>query len=83
MSENSRSIEDVGLRFMSHGGLTEADFAEMDATRMRFINLARAIQATGLPSREQSLALTKLEEASFWATAAIARAKGKPIDPSK
>jgi long-subunit acyl-CoA synthetase (AMP-forming) len=34
---------------------------------------AAYILATTMPSREQSLALTKLEESVFWANAAIAR----------
>jgi hypothetical protein len=35
--------------------------------------LAMLIKSTTPVSREQSLALTKLEEVSFWANAAIAR----------
>ena len=35
--------------------------------------LAYAIQALTPPSREQSLAFTNLEQAVFWANAAIAR----------
>lgn len=31
------------------------------------------LEETGPPSREQSLAITKLEEVMFWANAAIAR----------
>jgi hypothetical protein len=31
------------------------------------------LDLTGSPSREQSLAITKLEEAMFWTNAAIAR----------
>ena len=31
------------------------------------------VEATGQPSREQTLALAKLEEAMYWANAAIAR----------
>lgn len=31
------------------------------------------VDVTGAPTREQSLAITKLEEAMFWANAAIAR----------
>ena len=34
------------------------------------------VKATGPMSREQSLAITKLEEAMFWANAAIARGDG-------
>ena len=36
-------------------------------------NLARLLMAITPKSREQSLALTKLEEAVFWANASIAR----------
>lgn len=34
------------------------------------------VEATGPMSREQSLAITKLEEAMFWANAAVARGEG-------
>jgi hypothetical protein len=34
------------------------------------------VGVTGPPSREQSLAITKLEEAMFWANAAVARGDG-------
>jgi len=37
---------------------------------------AKIVDATGYASREQSLAITKLEEAMFWANAAIARGDG-------
>lgn len=36
----------------------------------------KIVEATGPESREQSLAITKLEEAMFWANAAIARGDG-------
>lgn len=41
--------------------------------RKRFLELARHIVETTPSSREQSLALTALEEAMFFANAAIAR----------
>jgi hypothetical protein len=41
-------------------------------------NLALAIVEMTPPSREQSLALTKLEEVVFWANAAIARNEKPP-----
>ena len=41
--------------------------------RDRAKSLARIIDENTPASREQSLALTKLEEAVFWANAAIAR----------
>jgi len=34
------------------------------------------VLVTGPPTREQSVAVTKLEEAMFWANAAIARSDG-------
>jgi hypothetical protein len=34
------------------------------------------VVVTGPPTREQALAITKLEEAMFWANAAIAREDG-------
>jgi len=34
------------------------------------------VKITGAPGREQSLAITKLEEAMFWANAALARGDG-------
>ena len=40
-------------------------------------NLAHVIAANTPPSREQALALTKLEEATMWANAAIARNEGQ------
>lgn len=36
------------------------------------------VEVTGPMSREQSLAIAKLEEAMFWANAAIARGDGPP-----
>lgn len=36
----------------------------------------KIVEVTGAMSREQSLAITKLEEAMFWANAAIARSDG-------
>ena len=43
------------------------------AIREKAKELAYLIQDLVPPSREQSLALTKLEECSFWANAGIAR----------
>lgn len=49
--------------------------------RVREVCLTAAdelVSATGPMSREQSLAITKLEEAMFWANAAIARGDSLP-----
>jgi len=37
------------------------------------------VQVTGAPCREQSTAISKLEEAMFWANAAIARGDGPRV----
>jgi hypothetical protein len=39
----------------------------------------KIVEATGAMSREQSIAITKLEEAMFWANAAIARGDGPSL----
>lgn len=45
----------------------------MDSTRERVIRLGETLERTLPPGRELALALTKLEECSYWAIAAIAR----------
>lgn len=50
------------------------DQAERYAHNRRVcLDVAQEIRATSPPSREQSLAITKLEEVCFWWNAAIAR----------
>lgn len=49
------------------------------AIRAQILKSARFIANNTPPSREQSLALTSLEEAMFWANAAIARNEKTPI----
>lgn len=43
--------------------------------REAFSNIYDEIETTCVPSRETSLALTKLEEAQFWAIKGISREK--------
>ena len=52
---------------------SDEDIAVIEGMRADFINLAEEVQALTPESREQSIALTKLEEALMWAVAAIAR----------
>ena len=49
-----------------------------EALRSKGKELASLILADIAPSRERSLALTKLEEAIFWANASIARNETEP-----
>jgi hypothetical protein len=63
---------DLNVRFTYHKpfGTQPARYEE---TRKRALDLADYLIANCPDSREFSLALTKLEEAVFWANAAIAR----------
>lgn len=53
-----------------------------DAVRADFGRLAAKMVKVLPPGREQSLVLTKLEEAMFWANAAIARSQQEPAASS-
>ncbi len=46
-----------------------------EKVRERFFELSISVRNLTEPGREQSLALTKIEEAMFWANAAIARSE--------
>jgi hypothetical protein len=61
-------------RFAFHPAKTEDKQQRHTAIRDACFEAAdKIVQQTGPPSREQSTAITKLEEAMFWANAAIAR----------
>ena len=59
-------------RFNSHDCITE-ELMKMDDVREACLELAALIEIEVPKGREQSLALTKLEEVMFWANAGIAR----------
>ena len=63
---------DLDTRFTSHL-LTEGQQMRCVEIRERAGELAHLIVDTTPESREQSVALTKLDEVVFWANAAIAR----------
>lgn len=64
--------DDLKNRFIYHA--PKGDQAERyQLLRDAGLGLAALIVHNSPPSREQSLALTKLEEALFWANAGIAR----------
>lgn len=61
------------VRFQSHSVTSDAA-EEMGRIRYDLQFAASMIALRVPPGREQALALTKLEEAMFWANAGIARA---------
>lgn len=58
--------------------LTERKAEGIGVVRQVIGGAADEIDTLVPPSREKSLALTKLEEAAFWANAAIARSATEP-----
>lgn len=70
-------MSELNHRFDYHPPRPDSDDAERhQAVRDACRKAAAVIELHTSPSREQSLAFTKLEEAMFWANADIARNKG-------
>lgn len=68
--------EELERRFNFHPPSSEEVANRHQKVRLVCRDAAREIvELTGPPSREQSLAITALEEAMFWANGAIARPK--------
>ncbi|MCI0563110.1 MAG: hypothetical protein MN733_31920 [Nitrososphaera sp.] len=63
-------------RFNYHQ-VDDVNIEKMKMLRERAVELASAIIILSPVSREQSLALTNLEQALFWANASIARPQSK------
>lgn len=73
--------DELDRRFAYHPPVDDATKAKHETVRRVLKDAAAAlIDVTGLdqPSREQSLMVTALEEAMFWANAAIARPPAVP-----
>lgn len=67
--------DQLAHRFKFHPAVTQDRQNAHEMVRGVLLEAAdKLIDATGPESREQSIAITKLEEAMFWANAAIARA---------
>ena len=64
---------ELGHRFKHHTPRSDETIALHAAVRGRAFGFASFIEEACPPSRERSLALTKIEEAMFWANASIAR----------
>ena len=69
--------EELEHRFQFHPTDSANQTDAHEAMRDVLLEAAdKIVTVTGAPSREQSTALTKLEEAMFWANAAIDRGDG-------
>lgn len=69
--------------FLHHAPVKKSQIAYYEMIRARVLELAKTIRDHTPPSREQSLALTNLEQASMFAVAACARnADQYPDDPA-
>jgi hypothetical protein len=69
------SPADIAHRFTNHPPAYPATGELLDEVTHRFIALGTWLAAAMPPGREASTAVTKLEEASMWTKAAIARAQ--------
>lgn len=72
-----RSTADINHRFDFHPATTEEKRGEHGSVRNACKELAHMFDRDLPPGREKALAITKLEEAMFWANAGIARAVEK------
>lgn len=68
--------DDLAHRFQFHPADAENTQQAHEKVRAVLLDAAEVIVGLTSPGREQSLVITKLEEAMFWANASIARGDG-------
>jgi hypothetical protein len=68
-------IEDLENRFDYHPPRDGVDAARHSRVRITLFDAARLVAEEVPEGRERAMALTKIEEAMFWANAGIARAR--------
>lgn len=75
-----RLKDDLERRFAYHPPKDEETKGAHEAVRGTCLDAAATLMVFCPPGREQSLMLTKLEEAMMWANAGIARAGSDKVD---
>lgn len=73
MSTTGRPVENLAHRFNYHPPKTDARRTAHEDVRATCLALAEELDGLLPDGREKSLAITKIEEAMFWANAALAR----------
>lgn len=72
---------ELARRFAYYPPLEEGKKERHEQIRELLLDTAdQIVEFTGPSTREQSLAVTKLEEAMFWANAALARPEGSSFE---
>jgi hypothetical protein len=66
-------MDDLENRFSYHPPLTEERKREHERVRTYLLQMAQEFNQSLPDGREKALVITKLEEAMFWANAALAR----------
>lgn len=73
-----RPVEDLEHRFSYHAPRTVRRASLHENVRSACLAAANALDELLPDGREKSVAITKLEEAMFWANAALARSSDGP-----
>lgn len=77
MTQMHLTRDALAHRFQFHPADSQNTKEAHETVRSVLLEAAdKIVEVTGPPTREQSTAITKLEEAMFWANAAIARGDG-------